>query len=509
MPAPLPRSVNKATKTFGTPMHRRLDVQGLRAVAVLVVVAFHAGLPCPGGFIGVDVFFVISGFVITGMLHREWATAGRIRFGRFYSRRFKRLTPALAVMVTVTVIVSAVALSPLGVQQTTTKTAAGTILLVANFVIARTTGGYFDAPASTNPLLNTWSLSVEEQFYLAFPAVVAIGWLMARRRRFLQGTPYILVGAIAALSFSLAVITSMGWTPAHAAWLVGYYSPFTRGWEFAVGALLALVLTKVTISSKVLGTMFGLLGAGMVAASLWVITATTPFPGWWALLPVIGTLLVLLAGHQRHNVVSKQLSARPMARIGDWSYSIYLWHWPFIVVAGLLWPREPVVLLAAAVLSFGPALASYRWVETPLRSIQTASRTKFAWIVAVTVSPPLFLALVLGFVAQNGYWSGTVREFQASVMPLHQASLAGCIQSIPLGELPPGACEWNDAAGGSLIYLVGDSTAEQFSESVIRAGQLLARPVVSSTASGCPFLLGPITRGDLHPGGHPPASPTC
>jgi peptidoglycan/LPS O-acetylase OafA/YrhL len=147
----------------------RLDVQGLRAVAVLLVVAFHSGLPAPGGFIGVDVFFVISGFVIAAMLQREWAITGRLDFARFYMRRFKRLTPALAVIVTVTAAVSAFVLSPFGDQQTTAKTAIGGIFLVANAVIARTTGGYFDAPAETNPLLNIWSLSVEEQFYLVFP----------------------------------------------------------------------------------------------------------------------------------------------------------------------------------------------------------------------------------------------------------------------------------------------------------------------------------------------------
>ena len=155
---------------------RRTDIQGLRAVAVLMVVAFHAGLPFPGGFVGVDVFFVISGFVITGMVLRERRATGRIRFGQFYLRRFKRLTPALALVVAVTVTASAAVLSPLGTQQTAAKTGIGAMLLAANVVIARTTGGYFDADAATNPLLHTWTLSVEEQFYLAFPALIALGW---------------------------------------------------------------------------------------------------------------------------------------------------------------------------------------------------------------------------------------------------------------------------------------------------------------------------------------------
>src|SRR4029077_15604359 len=185
---------------------RRLDIQGLRALAVLAVVAFHAGLPFPGGFVGVDVFFVISGFVITSMLQREWEATGRIRFGAFYLRRFKRLTPALALMVVVTAIVSALVLSPLGAQQTVAETGVGAMLLVANGVIAGNTGGYFDAPAAANPLLHTWTLSVEEQFYLAFPAILALGWFLTRRFRWRTNTAGVIVGLVAAVSFGLALL---------------------------------------------------------------------------------------------------------------------------------------------------------------------------------------------------------------------------------------------------------------------------------------------------------------
>src|SRR5262249_24678358 len=156
-----------------------------------------------GGFLGVDVFFVISGFVITSMLQREWEASGRIRLGKFYARRFKRLTPALALMVVVTIVGSAVVLSPFGPQQTAAQTALGALLISANIVIARTTGGYFDAPAASNPLLHTWSLSVEEQFYLAFPLLVMIGWSLSRRWRRLRGTTTITVALVTAVSFGL------------------------------------------------------------------------------------------------------------------------------------------------------------------------------------------------------------------------------------------------------------------------------------------------------------------
>ena len=218
-PAPRPRPSEPVAAPAPS---RRLDIQGLRALAVLLVVAFHAGLPLPGGFVGVDVFFVISGFVITAMLRREWETTGRIRFGAFYLRRFKRLAPALAVMVVTTTLASSLFLSPLGPQQDAARTAVGALLTGANLVIAGTTGGYFDAPAELNPLLNTWSLSVEEQFYLAFPALLALGWLLAPR---LRSAPAVLVGAAAIVSFALA---DAGTTGVAQSWLLGFYSPFTR-----------------------------------------------------------------------------------------------------------------------------------------------------------------------------------------------------------------------------------------------------------------------------------------
>jgi peptidoglycan/LPS O-acetylase OafA/YrhL len=140
---------------------RRLDIQGLRAVAVLLVVAFHGGLPVPGGFVGVDVFFVISGFVITAMILRERLATGSFRLGRFYLRRFKRLTPALSLMVAVTMVLSFCLLSPFDVQWITAATGVGAMLLIANFVIAQKTGDYFDAPAELNPLLHTWSVPLQ------------------------------------------------------------------------------------------------------------------------------------------------------------------------------------------------------------------------------------------------------------------------------------------------------------------------------------------------------------
>jgi peptidoglycan/LPS O-acetylase OafA/YrhL len=221
------------------------------------------------------------------------------------------------------------------------------MLLAANFVIAHTTGGYFDPVAEMNPLLNTWSLSVEEQFYLVFPAVIALGWYLARRTVKFRKAPFLLIGGIAVLSFGLALAGSFGWTFPGA--ILGFYSPFTRAWEFAFGALLALALAKATPSlSPRFMSVVGATGIGMLVASLWLITEATIFPGPWTFLPVTGTLLLLLSG-TGNNPVNRALGTRPMVKIGDWSYSIYLWHWPFIVFAIYLWPFSPYAAALAAV----------------------------------------------------------------------------------------------------------------------------------------------------------------
>ena len=199
----------------------------------------------------------------------------------------------------------------------------------------------------------------------------------------------------------------------------------TRAWEFAVGALLSLAVTQLAITSRNLALTLGLLGTGMLAASLWLINGTTPFPGVWTLLPVVGTLLLILAGTHNSNSVTRAFATRPMAKIGDWSYYIYLWHLPLIVFTALLWPNNPAAVFAAALLSFGPALASYHWVEEPIRKLKTLSRPKLARIVATTLTPPLILAGALSVADQHDFWSPAVSDYQAAIRPTHAGSNAG------------------------------------------------------------------------------------
>ena len=478
---------------------RRADIQGLRAVAVLMVVAFHAGLPVRGGFVGVDVFFVISGFVITLMLSRERLRSGRIRLGKFFLRRFKRLTPALALMIAVTLIISAAILSPFGPQQTVVKTAVGAMLISANFVVDRTTDCYFCSDAALNPLAHTWSLSVEDQFYLIFPCLLALSWWLAERRRFPFGAWFAMVG-FACLSFILAVIGSFaGIVASHDAglrfgngglWIfMGFYSPFSRAWEFAAGALLAIGIARLSSVSGRFLSMLGFAGFCLIGASALLISPDQPFPGPWTTLPVIGTLMLLAGGTHALAPTTRFLSSRPMAVIGDWSYSIYLWHWPFIVFASqYVWHPNRVVLLGAAVASLVPAVLSYRWVEQPIRNLESVRPRRLVALVASTIIPPAIIGAGLWFGCERGWWSEPVRRLQAATLTAHIGDKSGCELRAPLGSEERGRCEWNEDAPGEPIYLVGDSHADHFSEAVIGASADLDRPVVIATAGSCPFV---------------------
>lgn len=401
----------KTTATSKLPQNRRSDIQGLRAIAVLLVVCFHSGLPVPGGFVGVDVFFVISGFVITSMITREWSKTGRFSLGRFYFRRFKRLTPALALTVVVTMIFSFSLMPPFEVQQKAASTGAAAMLLVANFEIARSTGNYFEQPAKTNPMLHTWSLSVEEQFYLIFPALLLMAF--ALKKRGARGrSAIILVSTISAASLWLAV-AQPGGTAGVQMNITGFYSPFTRAWEFAVGALLALLSTGFMLRRSKFAEAFAWLGAALLLASAMQIDQATPFPSAWTLLPVSGTLLLIGAGTQQVTAIGRFLSLPPMVKIGDWSYSIYLWHWPMDVFAIQLWPESSYAPIAASALAIAIAAASYRWVEQPIRSLTPLSRPRGGALLAAVFLPPVIVA-ELALIGANHFW---MPRYKSGVVP--------------------------------------------------------------------------------------------
>jgi peptidoglycan/LPS O-acetylase OafA/YrhL len=457
----------------------------MRALAVLFVVAFHADLPLPGGFIGVDVFFVISGFVITAMLIREKLSTGRVSLTRFYERRFRRLTPALAVMVTVTVVVSALPFASLTSQGMVTATAVGTMFLFANYAVAVSTGGYFDPAAELNPLLHTWTLSFEEQFYLILPVLFITAWYLGAKIQRPMLSIVLAIGVLGTASLAVALVSAQGGSIPVPDSMIGFYGPIGRVWEFTAGVLLAVVTSRLKVPTAPIATVLGIVGLALLAYSLFFFSGATTFPGPATLVPVVGTLLLLCAGSAPDNLVSRSLSTKRFVAIGDLSYSWYLWHWPTIVFATFLWPGNAAVPVAAAVASLLPAYLSFRFVEQPYRSPINKTKKKLVALVAVTFLVPVGLSGVLSIGLANGYWSPPVQRMQAT-QELHAGVSSGCMLSAgPEVPIQPN-CEWNAMAEGAPIYLIGDSIADHYSEALIGASETVGRPLFIRTAAGCP-----------------------
>jgi peptidoglycan/LPS O-acetylase OafA/YrhL len=334
----------------------RRDIDGLRGVAVLLVLAFHSNLGwVPGGFVGVDVFFVISGYLISGIIFAQ-IDAGTFSLAAFYGRRIRRIVPALVAMMLATLLAGMVLLYPSEWQDLGKSAIAAT--LSASNLFFWSTANYFDAPSNTKPLLHTWSLGVEEQFYLAFPLLMV---LLAKVRRpwFRDGVLLLAAG----LSFWVSQRLLFG-DPAGA-----FYLPQSRVWELMVGALLA---SGMVSAPSARWAREAVAGGGLlaIAAAALLTRPTMPFPGAAALAPCLGAGALILAGGG--SSASRLLGSRPLVFAGLISYSLYLWHWPMIVfqrIAQVIHTGAPDVvdraLLLAAILAV--ATLSWRWIEQPFR----------------------------------------------------------------------------------------------------------------------------------------------
>lgn len=345
----------------------RGDIEGLRAIAVLWVLFYHLHVPgFRGGFSGVDVFFVISGLLITSHLLSEVQEHGRLDLVRFYGGRVRRLIPAATIVLLFTVVVGWLVL-PGSQRRLLGVDVMSAALYVVNWTLAARSVDYL-ADGGTSPVQHFWSLAVEEQFYLFWPVlIVATAWLARRRAR--------RVVPIAAGMLTVVSLASFAWSVSYTASSPGpaYFATTTRIWELGVGGLLACALPWVRRRSRWAWLMSGV-GTVMVLSAAMLVSAATDWPGWAALLPVVGAALVLAGGvADPENRVARWLSVAPMREIGALSYSIYLWHWPLVVFARELWttPMQPElhwsVSLAIGLLSVVLAWVTGRVVETPIR----------------------------------------------------------------------------------------------------------------------------------------------
>ncbi len=360
----------------------RPDLEGLRAVAVVLVLLYHARVPgFGGGYVGVDVFFVLSGFLITGLLLRELGRSGTISLPNFYARRARRLLPAALLVLFVTIVASVIMLPPLRVPDIGGDTAAAS-LYVSNMRFAFQATDYLQAELAPSPVLHFWSLGVEEQFYVFWPAIVMLvgrGASGFGRR----------VGLTAVVISVVSLVLAIWLTTANGPW--AFFSLPTRAWELGIGAVLAVSGSRLVAVPVRVAAVLGWAGLGMVALSGVILSVDTPFPGTAALLPTVGSALVIVAGFRPGRWTAARPLGTPVPRfLGRISYSLYLWHWPLLVLPEAAlghslrwWERGALVGLAIVL-----AAMTQRWVENPLRHgrlIGTIPRRNLAMALALSV----------------------------------------------------------------------------------------------------------------------------
>jgi peptidoglycan/LPS O-acetylase OafA/YrhL len=480
---------------------KRADIQGLRAIAVLMVVLYHASGWPSGGFTGVDIFFVVSGFVITASLLRELSATGRISIQRFYVRRVRRLLPALALVSVVTSILAVLVLSPIGGQQEATGMGvASASVFVANLYFLRTIGDYFGRLAPASPFLHTWTLSIEEQFYLVFPWLLVLSWLIAR------GSARRLVGCLLVcllFSFAACVTFTYNWLPNlpgrageslhRRATDLAFYLPVTRAWEFLVGSLVAVAARRWVPPD---GGRWMAAAAGLALVVAAGVATNRPFPGLLAAIPVAGAACLIVAGLGPHPpIVTRLLSGRAMVWVGDRSYGWYLWHWPALVLARAVFPDVWIVAAGAAVVALAAADLSYRLVEQPIRlGRRFASPRATIGMASACLAIPLACGAGLVAAADRSWGRPDVAALRAVILPDHTDALSGCASTAPLGSPNRPACVWPATATASrgTILLIGDSHAGHLTEPLIAAANGLGYDAQVATIGGCPMIVPPV-----------------
>ncbi|MBB5871436.1 peptidoglycan/LPS O-acetylase OafA/YrhL [Allocatelliglobosispora scoriae] len=518
----------------------RTDIEGLRAVALLTVLGFHASVPLlTGGYIGVDVFFVISGFLITGLLLRQLREDGRISLAEFYARRARRILPAAAVVLVATGVASWLLLPPLRQRDV----AWDVIAAAANvgnwrFIAAQT--DYLAAGQAHSPLLHYWSLAVEEQFYLIWAPLLLLVALAFRRRIAIP----IVMGLVTAGSFAL----SLHWTQTSEP--LAYLASPARAWQFGLGGLAAAAVawsrsapgSRSASRSRpapwsrfaakrglgagnghaLLQNVTGVAGVLAIGVSAVAFTAETAFPGTAALLPTLGAVGVVLAGPL--SAVGRALSIGWVRRIGRLSFAWYLWHWPVLVLTEARlgeqpWPVKLALVLASAL----PAWITMRLVERPLRfsAVVSALPRRGLSIGLTSIVAPLVVALLLGTAALNALKSsppqaavnaltGALDGPNLTVTPILTGVYPGPLQA--RDDLPPvGDCQVDPAATTSpacrfvtpsaapadRIVLFGDSHAAQWYPAAERIAAARGWAVEVLTKSGCPIATLEITNPQL------------
>jgi len=519
-PQPGPQGLQPPVTDSSSRRGVRADIQGLRALAVSSVVVFHFWPSLlPGGFTGVDVFFVVSGFLITGRILRdlERRTPGAF-VAQFWAARVRRILPAALLVLGVVLVLSWIVLPEsrwAGLGQHVFASA----LSIENWQLAREAVDYGAEGAAPSPVQHYWSLSVEEQFYLGWPLVLLVASLLARRTgRISRRTALALVMGVvlvASLWYSFAVTAS---NPAAA-----YFVTPARVWQLAAGGLVALAAVR---GARVLPWI----GLGLIAAGFALIDNQTAYPGFAALLPTVGTCLVLLGGPTGPRSFDALTSPRPIQWLGDISYSVYLWHWPLVVLGPIALERDLRILdtLVALALTLALSQLTYRFVEQPFRTGWLLRLPSRSWVLgAVAIAVIVGLAVKFEDVGDDRVRAAAL-EFQrqaavggacfgAAAMDADcprrfagvnaQTAVAASVDK-PIASRKPQCsdttgpftevlCHYGDPDGTKTLLVWGNSHASAWSDAFDEVGKLLGMKVIVASRSSCPASLIPPSTSPL------------
>jgi peptidoglycan/LPS O-acetylase OafA/YrhL len=456
----------------------RKDIEGLRAVAVIAVAAFHFGVRgVPGGFVGVDMFFVISGYLITGLLTAELDISGQIDLLRFYGRRARRLLPAALLISLATLACGAFVLSP-AEQLQFAAAAAASSLYASNFLFMRQASDYFGAQSVFNPFLHTWSLGVEEQFYLLWPALL----LLVGRRKTHPFFQALTICGVTLVSFALCL-----WlTSVKQSW--AFYASPARAWEFGLGGLASLAsVTRWAARSKA-APVLGWIAAGALLMSFALIGEEFRFPGLVALLPAAATVLVLVSGAaQEARGPALILQTAPFQWLGQRSYSIYLWHWPIIAFSLTLYPSISAWgRLTCVALTLVCATASYQLLEAPIRSnrwLTMQARRSLVMGICLTLVGAI-AAIGMAIFAKHSARSPVQEAIASAAKQNSVATAQGCL--LGFSDVRPNPCAFGAASSSKKIVLFGDSHADQWSTPLSSIAKAEGWHLITYLKASCP-----------------------
>ncbi|WP_426191541.1 acyltransferase family protein [Massilia sp. DWR3-1-1] len=475
----------KENSVAGQAFSYRAEVDGLRAIAIIPVVLFHAGIArVTGGYIGVDVFFVISGYLITSILARE-ISEGQFSTSAFYERRIRRIFPALLLMFAVCSVIAAALLMPPDFRAFARSVVASG--LFSSNLLFWAEGGYFDTAAELKPLLHTWSLSVEEQFYIVFPGLLHV--LLTRVRHW-----KIAMSAIFLASLSACVFYTISKPSA------AFYLPMFRVWELLAGSFVALSIGFVEVSTARLRSCLALAGLAAIGWAAFTFDSTTVFPGFHALFPCIGAALVI--GYSNKTMVGTVLGAAPLVWIGKISYSLYLWHWPILVFMKYYAMRDLTTeeKWAAVCLSVLAAYVSLRFVETPFRVNRFAAVPRSLFKGALLAMSCFVLAGLTTYAA-NGFPGRFAANVQAMAKgasdtnPERRRCDNRTVRDVASGYV----CTIGTSSARTTFAVFGDSLGDALIPGIDSAAHDAGKHGMVLTSSGCYPLAGVVDvnkRGD-------------